>query len=909
MSKTELPTFADGATDHDSNLDITSWLKKDRIEKTLNQPEANSSSGVRLSELLFGKAAPLLSTPEDQQTTRYQTYENFLHSLVLEQLQKPEDLLKLNPSRRESLARFLSELSRMPEPTDPMERLKQFTRMDRTESEHQALKQLFKQIALVQIGKAVLLKSWANHSARSLAKTDLKDLTAAIERGLRPFIHLQTSTCQLIQQNFYSWYKLTAKAQDELYQLLEYTEDLLGVKSWVLSRASSLSAETLGERARYSTSFYRNLWRAVDKHKLFQPRNDSVLGFSPTLRNGALMDHAYPSVQWIGFEPLSFELLFCEIRFFWTEPKETPLWVKGAGIEMSMEQQGSLLTHSGKQNVLKQMDSITSCEVAMIAEETLIRSQGRSLASQALKKQVDQHGILKKLKQPATTRGMYQTCQALEKLRHGGLLIWAREELLTEASGKPCLQYILNQAKILLIADLSAVSCENEDLRNDLPKALYLLKKENGLESRKSHRPILIKAYGSISNDADASLLFDRLMALVQKPSEVFPPEPFQLYTRLSPMDQREWEQHWFNPADDQLVDQIEELKRNSTPLGQLAQIRTLHPTLSEQPTDGTGDLFPTSRFGASIGFFAWVESHKNGNELFTATVDRLPDYVRTSHALIFISPLESEWVGPLQVLIRSALIRDWFNYSVERKKGVWLLKEGDFKSIPVPRHVAEVLLLRGNNVPEFTPSEVRTLSMISSEPGLAVKAIENHPHLKSRAFVLASQVLTEIETHQGALFSLVSPDEEVIYPKFFQSVLSASDLCGIHQHPLIRFTPTLTPHQSVQSFTMLKFPTPGVLITTAKGITQTLFIQDAWLRERCFEQLKELQSSLSEPTWGEIIKHVKLPKNPDQAQATAIQIVKAYATEKLRRRELNHLISVCLAFRKQNSEKIGLLQ
>jgi hypothetical protein len=896
----------------DHSIDVTTWLKKDRIEKTLGGSATSEVSSTNtLTELLFGKAAPLMqgqSETEDQ--ARFLPYENFLHSLVLEQLKKPEDLLKLNPSRRESLARFLSELSRMPEAADPMERLKQFTRMDRTETEHAALKQLFKQIALVQIGKALLLKSWSFHSRKNSNKADLKDLTSAIERGLRPFIHLQTSTCQLIQQNFYSWYKMTSSAQDDLWQTLESTEDLEGAKCWLLRRASALSAETLGERQRYSCSFYQNLWRAIDKHKLFQPRAESVLGFSPTLRNGVLMEQSPSSIQWIGFEPLSFELLFGEIRYFWTEPKETPLWLKGSGLEMSMEQQGSLLTHSGKQNVLKQMDSVTSCEIAVIAEETLIRGQGRSLAAQALRKQVDQHEILKKLKQPATTRGIYQTCQALEKLRHGGLLIWAREELLTESSGKPALQYILNQAKILLIADLSLVTSEREEITRNLPKALYLLKKENGLEDRKSHRPIMIKAYGSIGSDAEASLLFDRIMALVQKPTEAFPLEPFQLHARVSPMDQREWEQHWFNPADDELVDQIEDLKRNSTPLGQLAQVRTLHPSMHVPSKNfPANDMFPESHFGAQKGFFAWVESHKNGNEIFTATSDRLPEYMKSSHSLIFIAPMEVEWIGPLQILVRSSLTRDWFNYSVESKKGAWLVKDGDFKSIPIPKHLADVLLTQPGKITEFSPGETRILNMIGSEPGLAVKAIENHPHLKPRAFVLASQVLTELESHQGALFSLVSPDEEVIYSKFFQSVLTAQDLCGIHQHPLIRFTPTLTAHQTVQNFTLLKFPTPGILITTAKGITQTLFIQDSWLRERCYEQLKELQSDVSEPSWGEIVKHVKLPKNPDQAQATAVQILRAHASEKLRRRELNHLISVCLAVRKQNAEKMGLLQ
>jgi hypothetical protein len=891
------------------SIDITAWLKKDRIEQTLGQEKEAEGAPATLTELLFGKATTSQKQIPAEDPDLLRGYEDFLHSLVLEQLKKPEDLLKLNPSRRESLARFLSELSRMPDPTDPMERLKQFTRIDRTETEHEALKQLFKQIALVQIGKAVLLKAWSEHSGKAMAKSDLKDLTAAIERELRPFIHLQTSTCQLIQQNFYSWSKLTANAQEVLWNILGQTKELETVKSWLLTRASTLSAETLGERERYSRSFYDNIWKAIEKHRLFLPKSAQVLGFSPTLRNGVLMENAPSAIQWIGFEPLSFELIFCEIRYFWKEPKETPLWLKGSGLEMSMEQQGSLLTHSGKQNVLKQMDSVTSCEIAVIAEETLIRGQGRSLAANALRKEVDQHEILKKLKQPTTTRGMYQACQALEKLRHGGVLIWAREELLTETSGKSALHYLLNQAKILLIADLSSLASTRENGGNDLPKALYVLKKESSLEQRKSHRPIMIKAYGSVSSHQDLSLLFDRVAALVQKPSEVFPAEPFQLHTRVSPMDQREWEQHWFNPADDELVDQIEDLKRNSTPLGQLAQIITLHPSLQMNKQETESELFPKSRFGSQKGFFAWVESHKNGNEIFTATLERLPEYLKTSHALIFIAPMDAEWIGPLQVLVRSSTTRDWFNYSVESKKGAWLIKEGDFKAVPVPKHLSDILMVRDGKQTEFTPGEMRTLNMIGTEPGLAVKAIENHPHLKSRAFVLASQVLTELEAHQGALFSLVSPDEEIVYGKFFESVLTAQDMCSIHQHPLIRFTATLTAHQSVQGFTQLKFPTPGILMHTAKGITQTLFIQDAWLRERCFEQLKTLQADIAEPTWSEIVKHVKLPKNPDQAQATAVQILKAYGSEKLRRRELNHLVSVCLAVRKQNSEKIGLLQ
>ncbi len=709
--------------DSDS-IDLSSWLKKDRLEKKLEKKTEDGpkhqQSEMKLDELIFGTTP----APSPIPLTHFEPLESILNLLVTDQMKKPEELLKLNPSRRESLARFLTELSRLPEPTDSQEALKQFVRPERGPTEHEALKQLFKQIAMVQIAKAVLIKSWRVHSGVSMVKADLKDLTAALERDLRPFINLQTSSCQLIQRNFYSWYKMSPEAQDTLWSLLESIQDTAPLKQWILNRARRLSAETLGERQRYSDGFYRNLWKSIDRYKVFQPKGEKRIGFSPTLRDGCLFETAPSEIDWIGFESLSFELLFAEIRYFWKEPKAPPLWSKGNGLEMSMEQQGSLLlTHCGKQNILKQMDSISCAEIAVIAEENLIRTLGRGLAAQALRKVVDQHSVLKKVKQPATTRGMYQACQTLDKLRQGGILIWAREELLTEESGKPALHFLLNQSTILMIADLSALTSESDTLKQDIPKALYILKKENQLEARKNHRPLLIKAFGSIREEKEVEILFDRIMNLVANPDQIFPPEPFHIQARVSPMDQREWEQHWFNPNDDQMVDQIEDLKRNSTPLGQFASIRTFHPAQHFGLEKNEPHLFSEAEIRSGHGFFAWVESSKNGNEIYTATQDKLPQYLRNNNSLFWIAPIRAEWNQPLQTLIRSSLTRDWFNYSVERKKGAWLIKESDLKSIPVPKHLSDAFSKLISNPhlvanPSSTSQEGRILNLISTDPG-----------------------------------------------------------------------------------------------------------------------------------------------------------------------------------------------
>ena len=894
-----------------TTFDPTSWLEKRRIEKKI-QPEASNltSTIAQLTQTL--NVSPKTYSP------LFEKFEQFFDQLVLQQLNHPEALLKLNPTRRKDLARFLAELSRIPEPEDPQEALKNFVRIDRSQAQHEALGQLFKQIAFVQIAKALLLKSWSVTLKQPLLRADLKDLTSGVEKGLRPFVNLQTSTCQLIQRNFFSWYKLDEPSQVVLWDLLEEVENLEEAKHWMLSRAIQLSAETLGERHRYSRVFYKNLWQSIEKHALIEFKFKSHYGFSPTLRDGSLIEDSPKKIEWIGFEPLSFELLFCEIRCLWKQPGTPSLWLNGSGLEMSMEQQTSmLLTHSGKQNTLQQMDSISACEIALIAEESLIRTQSRSLAAQALRKQVDDHSILKKLKQPTTTRGMYQACQALEKLRQGGLLIWAREELLDETSGKPALHFILNQAKILVIADLTTLACESEELKSDLPKALYLLKKENNLESRKGHRPLMIKAYGSLKNANDVSLLFDRIVSLVQKTDQVFPLEPFQLHARVSPIDQREWEQHWFNPTDDQFVDRIEDLKRNSTPLGQLAVVRTVHPSMELQnkwePELFHSDMTRTPE-GTPAGFYLWVESSKNGNEIYTCLPDQLPPYMKNSHTLFWVAPLQSRWNISLQIFIRSQLTRDWFNYSIERKKGAWILRESDLRSIPLPKHLSQYLMDMGE-LPDHLHTDHSLIGLIPTEPGQAMRAMEalteeeNHLKIKARAFVVASEVLHQAEVQQNMLFSMISPEEQIVFPKFFKTVLADQDLTGLNQHPLIRFTPTLSPNMAIHQISQVKFPTPGIILTTSKGLSQQLFIQDSWLRERCWEMIQDLKLQIAEPTWGELCQQIRLPKNPTQTQVMSQQIIKAYSQEKMKRKELNHLIGACLLNVPASQSKVGLLQ
>jgi len=886
-------------------FNLTNLIQRDRIESKLNSPISaiNSSPEAVVSSnttFIFEKQ-----------------FNQFLDEVVLEQLQNAERLWSLNPSRRESLGKFLAELSKQPEPENAQDKLKEFIAHDRTPQAQEALKQLFKQIALAQLGKALLVKSW---NPDKFVRSDLKNLTSAIEKGMRTYVHLQTSSSQLIQRNFYSWYNLSPIHQDQLWNLMEQisheNSTLNEAKDWLLAKSRKLSAETLGERDRYSKLFYQFLWKSIQEHQLIRPSGRNVFGFCPTLRDGSMMEQAPSHIEWIGFEPLSFELLFCEIRYLWNQPKSLPLWIKGSSLEMSMEHQAQLpLTHSGKQNILQQLEAISSCEIAIIAEETMIRTQSRTLAGQALRKQIDVHSVLKKVKQPQSTRGMYQACQSLEKLRQGGVLIWAREEALEESSGKPTLQFILNQAKILFIADLSSLQCNQDTIKRDLPKTLYVLQKECNIEERKGHRPLMIKTFGTVDSSQNIQLLFDRIFSLLKKPDQSFPHEPFQIRSRISPIEQREWEQHWFNPADDQMVDQIETLKRSSTPLGELAIVKIISWT--DLQKNLTIETHHQSSMTSPLKFYLWSELGDRGNEIFISEEANLPQASQKKGNLFVVYPQDSTWSIPLQSLIRSQLTRDWLDYSAERKKGGWALREIDIKSIPIPLHLYLHLKDISKDQPEKPISnfEQRLISLVPARPGEALTLMENNKNeaklLKAKVFVLAAQVLHQQKKEQATLFSLVRNDGQIQQQTLERIVLQESDLNKINQHPLIRFTPTLSDHQAITNVTQVAHPSPGILLATSKGLTQFLHIQDSWLRELVLEKISQLKIYQPEPTWKEICDDIKVPKNPEQTKLVTLQIVKAFHEEKMRKKELVHLLGACLMESAANSTpvKIGLLQ
>ncbi len=204
-------------------------------------------------------------------------------------------------------------------------------------------------------------------------------------------------------------------------------------------------------------------------------------------------------------------------------------------------------------------------------------------------------------------------------------------------------------------------------------------------------------------------------------------------------------------------------------------------------------------------------------------------------------------------------------------------------------------------------------LQQIALNPNLAhqklEKSFETNPLLKCAAFERAADVLVSHEDNNTSLFSLVIAEEQIDWLKLIDSFLRESEKLSLDKHPLIRFSPTLPTHLPIQHVSLIKHPSPGILLTNHKGLTQQLYIQHTWLRDLAFARIEGVLKIMAEPTFAELCHMIHLPKNPDQCLSIGQQLLKTFSQEKMRRKELSHLMGACLLSENLTQPQPGLLQ
>src|SRR5262249_39514660 len=156
-----------------------------------------------------------------------------------------------------------------------------------------------------------------------------------------PQVPLDREGWQLTRPNLYSWYNPSPVIQREIWMTLEttrLTEDGPSLLSSLLGTARPHHPDRQ-EPQGYDPRFFKSLWDLTAALAGNQLPMTGLLQrgrafFSPTLRDGSLVRTGPQSVDWIGMENSSFQLMVAELIQLFRGPGQPPLWAIGSGIEV-----------------------------------------------------------------------------------------------------------------------------------------------------------------------------------------------------------------------------------------------------------------------------------------------------------------------------------------------------------------------------------------------------------------------------------------------------------------------------------------------------------------------------------------------------------------------------------------------
>lgn len=826
-----------------------------------------------------------------------------LSSLILQELETHlPRLLNLNPSRRDSIARYLTQNAGLP-PLSPQETptaLRKWIEGPRTPAQNSALQSYFEEVAWIVLGQALVLKAWSDRGIRPWSPSDLGRLNWALSTALKPQLPLDREGWLITRPSLYSWYNPCASIQTQIWQALEgprLSDEGPSVLSALLNPLKSTKAKS----TQYDARFFSALWLACprfgfDPLKPQGPLRKAPTFFSPTIRDGSMIRSGPSQIAWVGTEDSLFQLILAEIALLWWGPAPPPLWSQGNGLEVHARDQLSLALESPKPSLLSRIADMEACEAAIVLEENCARPQGKSPESQRLREQLENLGYFKKIRSARTSLGTLQACVATTKLRPGGLLWWAREESLSATDeGSEALRFLLERTRLVCEWDFSELghSLSFAGKGPLFPKSLYLFCRDADVERRLSHRPIKVSVHGQLKSHVEfTSLLEDSLQ--VAPHQEAAPREHWRITTYTSPIPQKEWAERWPDPTASQTFRTLERLRDHSVPLANAATIRSLgRPAL---PT-------PMAQFPQFPQFQGFSVEAVCGVEGRRLEISPLPLKQGTGFSVLVT---DSSWIAPLTAYLKSETVRSWLDQYAERKADRWILTEQVMKWIPIPKALLEALGYREGDSGHLATPAARPLpglwekisADISIEP-LKVKEALLKPGLErpsltihSSIYARAARALEQLVAGNSKLSTLVGSEGRIRWGELM-NILPSAETTPVTVHPGVRVTGSLPPHLPIHRFEKVKMPSAGILLSTEAGFNLHLSTQNPQIQDMLWDQLE----GLTHPTWNELVHFLRLPRRLELAQATASDLLRAHGEQARRAVELDELLNACQLF------------
>ncbi|MCM2323582.1 MAG: hypothetical protein NDJ90_10015 [Oligoflexia bacterium] len=844
--------------------------------------------------------APFKSTPQQPQgaLAAFVT----LKSHLLQDLEgNLSRLLSLNMSRREAVAQYLDRLAgHTSGPTavsgnlDAAGGLRRWIEGPRSPAQASALQSYFEEVALFILAQALLLKSWSDRGLRRWNEADLKDLNWVVNSALKPYVPLDRESWQVARQNIYSWYKPSAFIQHEIWTALDAWNVTHEGPEFLLSLLSS-SRQSRPEGADpqgYDARFLEALWKQMpqfgfDLSLSPGPLKRSWFGFSPTLRDGALVratgGNAANGLTWIGLESSPFHLLTAELLQLWLGLSTPPLWAVGTGLEVHTRDQLSLNLGSPKPSLLSRIAEMEACDIAFVMEERATRTQGRSAEAQRLREQLEHLPYFRKLKAPGTSLGDLQACVALTKLRPGGLLWWSREEPLSTADGPEALNFLLDRARLVCEWDLSDLSHSLPGTKLPLfPRYLYLLAREPRVEERLTHRPLRIRLQGQIRSHVEVPIVLQDILAAPHRP--ISPRGQWAVHLQRSPMPQREWAERWPDPACLDTIRNLERLRDVSIPLASATTIRPTPEGVEGQPDRWF--VHPGLK-----GFWIHCENTAEGGRKLVAQPLPLGGHEAQGSGYLILVP-DDAWVAPLSRYLESAAVHDWLDHHSERKGGRWLLKEQVVKCIPVPRALLHGMGFDGGKIaPEHDAFAARILEKPASA-GESLSQLswdESGNSARSALFIKTARELEKLRSGHASFLSVITSSGKLRWSQLLK-MLPVSEIVSVPLHSRVEIVGNLPLHLAIGRIERIKAPAPGILLATEAGFHLSITSDSTVLLDMLMDQLEGLTS----PTWSELVAYLRLPRRLELAESTASDILRLHGDQCRRLRELTELLSGC---------------
>jgi hypothetical protein len=765
---------------------ITDFL----IDPSRIQPRVSSDTRALLSQMLefndpilppvpITSAVPAHTSHSSSQVAVTLPSLIALLARVLEELEgNLSKLLSLNPSRRESILNHLEKLSGTQSPAHGPRTLQEWMMRARSSAQSSALKTYLEEVALIALGQAILLKSWSDRGIRKWSEADLGQLNWALSTALKPHIPLDREGWQITRPNLYSWYSPSRPLQHEIWNTIgswkinhEGPHYLLKVLM-PTRRAQPEHCEPAG----YDYRFFQVLWEQMSTVG-FNPSPETGLikrnkvAFSPTLRDGTIVRSAPPSLNWVGLEASSFQLMLSELMQIWWGPTAPPYWSTGTGLEVHTRDQLALALGASKASVISKIAEMEAFDAAFVLEEQVIRSQGRNASSTRFRELLEQLPYFKKIRSSGTSLGDLQACVSLSKLRPGAFLWWAREEALSSKDGNEVLHFILDRAKLCCEWDFSELEHSLPFSVPLYPKHLYLFQKEIHVETRLSHRPVRHSVSGQMRSHVELPLVLEDLFQSAYR--QVQPRGQWTLLSHPSPTSQREWVEKWPDPTSQSTLRDMNQLRMASLPLARLTTIRPTPTPDSgkESIPQGQWSIHPSLRgFWLSGGYDA------EGRKLITHPLPRPGQESQGSGFLVLVS--DEAWISPLIAFLTSDLTKNWLDHNAERKGDRWILNEQVLKWIPIPKSLLAVLGVTTGEETGSVHSGQFALplpddwehwaSEVGHNPREVQRALaqveknEQGIHIHAAIFVRSSRALDYLSSGQNRLFSLVTQEGKI---------------------------------------------------------------------------------------------------------------------------------------------------